>query len=197
MPQVAWPAEARIVGMSQELFSPGRIVHRLRDGSWDTPLLRARPRWNGTVTLGKYAIRKAEVARVEMLVADLSDPSDWAEMPWGGAPPLHPVPGDTWTASVTAVVGRLVTLARTVGTDEIALGDWVRYGNRVAIVRSLAGTQLDPQITTRPFIPAVVGGVFRPAHTIRVRMRNPGERGITIGRDTGYGGATTIEWEEV
>lgn len=200
MALVAWPTEARIVEISHEVWSPGRIVHRLRSGDLDTPLVRGQPRLVGTVSLGLYGRGNyAGAAAVELLLAELADPENFVDMPWGGdrASGGYPSPIG-WEGDVTAAASGVYTFARRVGrTEVVEPGDWLSRG-RVAMVRTVSGTAAAPVLTLIPDIPMSTGDTLFSAPTIRIRKRDPDESGILVPRSaTGFAGGVTFEWEEV
>lgn len=201
--QVPWPAQVRITAYSHELWSPGRIVHRLRDGSIDEPLDRASARWRGTVTLGAWgALGSAgteAISATELLLAQLSDPEAWTSMPWGGASPRY-FTVSNWSGRVTASAAGLHTLARQPAdtTETIYAGEWLRApSGRLVQVRTLAGTAAAPQITTLPVTVPAVGASFGHARFMQVRKRDPDDGGITMERRAGFGGGVTFQWEEL
>ena len=205
MALIAWPQEAGIVGVSHELWAPGRIVHRLRDGSIAAALDRASPRWRGTVSIAPRAVWYPEgsvaVGRVETLLAELADPSNWTHMPWGGAGAgQYPTPRHDWVGSVTGTNAGAISIDRTEGATGLAVGQWLDVhlagGIRTALVRTLAGTDQKPVVTLLPSFSVPNATRIDPGEVIRVRKAEPGEEGITIERSRSWGGRVTFQWEE-
>ena len=208
MAQVAFPTAAtqRIVHYSPQLWSPGLIVHRLRDGRLSAPLERAPWRWRGTVTFGPAATmgERDDVAAVELFLAQMADPSNWCWMPWGGDEPFYPTPKDFSPGRVTATLNGVHTLLRhATSTGLLNVGDWLlfrpRFGrSSIVTVASVSGINLlAPQITTVPVVQAKVDDRFYPATHIQVRQRDPDGQGVMMPRTASYGGAVTWQWEEV
>ena len=204
MALVAWPQEARLVGTTVELWSPGRIVHRLRDGSLAPALDRASPRWRGTASIAPWGVSGAAgqvgAGKVELLMAELADPSNWTHMPWGGGMPRYPTPRHDWVGSVTGTNAGALSIDRTEGETGLAVGQWLDIhlaaGIRTAMVRTLAGTDAKPVVTLLPAFAVPNAVRVDPGEVIRVRKARPGEGGIAIARNTSWGGQVTFQWEE-
>lgn len=199
---------ARVTEVTHELWSPGRIVHRLRSGALSPPLDRSDPRWRGTFTLGVHGVRGADGSRraavVEAFLAQFGDPRNHVELPWGGsAAGRFPVPAGWRGVAQGGPVGGVITFTRTSG-GAVSVGDWLRvedgfpHAHRCVIVVAVAGTDAAPQLSFEPPLPRLtVTNVLNPAATMAVRMRDPGEQGIPVSRSPSWGGAVTVQWEEL
>ena len=201
MPLIAWPQVARITDYSHELWSPGRIVHRARDGSLSA-LDRARERWRGTAEVGVRGLRgesgQTAAARLELFLAELTDLRNYVDMPWGGERPAYPVPGpsaSSWSASVTAASAGVFTL--NIPPTELAVGQWLRHNNRVNMIATVAGGPMAQiSFVSDAFDGLTVGGSLLRALTIRIRRMSPTDAGLPVSRGRGFGGGTVIQWEE-
>ena len=207
MPQITFPSEARIIETQFEFWSPGRIVHRLRDGQLTTPLNRATPRLRGTTSLGLYGIKyitnSINVSKVELFVSELSIPENYSFIPWGGDAPQFPIPDETFRATVTTVTSGVIVLNRTASTATLSPGQWLQvdpafneFTGRTLLIRTVSGTPATPIITTIPSLNFTALTPLQPATHIPIRLLNPEDSGISIGRTSSWGGEVTFNWEE-
>ena len=198
--QIIFPTGARIINFTWEWWSPGRIVHRLRDGSFDEPLIRAETRLRGTVTFSKWssltpASRRIS-AQVQHFTGLISDPENWVEMPWGVEDRGMVVPGGGYTGRVVSTTNGVHTLTRRRGTTVLTRGDWVRANHRVVQVATVAGTDAAPQITTYPAITVPDGFDFVSADTIRVQNRDGAETSAQMSHNPSFSMGPVWQWEE-
>ena len=208
MALLAFPSMARVTEITHELWSPGRIVHRLRDGGLSPPLDRAEARWRGTFTLGVLGVRGAvgsrDAAELEAFLAQFGDARNHVELPWGGGSDgKFPVPVGWRGVANGGPVGGVVTFTRSHG-GSVAVGDWLRvedgfpHAHRCVLVVTKSGADAMPQLSFVPPLPRLtVTNVLNPATTMAVRMRDPGEQGIPVSRSPSWGGAVTVQWEEL
>ena len=209
MAEISFPAALRIIEVEHELWFPGRITQRVRNGNFVTPLLRGAGRWRGSVRLGQHGSRSERdmYNLVELFLAEMSVASNWTTLTWAGAPPYKKTPGvdgaNDFTAAITAVSGaaggHIYTVNETLA-GRIAVGDWLKApGGRICQARSISGAAgarrlqvlpelIDPVLST--------GASFTKADVMKIQFSFEGENTIRSSLNSSYAGPWTLQWEE-
>ena len=206
MPQVIIPPAIRnrITEITHESWSPGKIVHRLRDGSVNE-LVRARTRFRGTFTVGHYSSEgeRIDLGAVEAFATQMLPTDNWCFLPWGGDEPYYDdasLDGVRFEGTITNMnLSRTVlTLSRTSSNGQIRVGSWLQLRDDFGhIVTSVSGTDSAPTITMQPGFPVIdVGDVVQGMNVMPIRMGDPSEVGISISRRRGFSGGFTMVWEQ-
>ena len=201
MAEISFPSDTRITDITWETWAPGRITHRLRNGTIAPAIDRGVERLRGTLSFGVYASWKSpgreDSQEIQTFLEHISDPDSWAHLPWGGEPLNMPTPQD-WAGTLRASAGGVHTLGR-VGTSEVAVGDWLLAppAGRAVRVVTVAGTPSNPVITTHPQVAPGIGLVFTRAGTIRVRNLDAREMSTAYTVAASFAEGVTWEWEEL
>ena len=168
MALIAYPAGAKTVEVVHELWSPNQVVIPLLGGG-EERFNWAPARWRGTFTLA-LADRGDASDALELFAAEFSTGRDWVEMPW----PKRTIAAQ---ATATRASGGTWTVAG-IAPEGTAPGRWVRIGNRLHQIRTVAGDLETADATTLTLIPDVVydaaeAQTLDRALTARVRCQQP------------------------
>ena len=188
MALIAYPAGSKTVRVTHELWYPNQIVLTLASGEVER-IDRSPPRWRGTFTLD-LADRGDESAALELFTAEFSGGQDWVDLPW----PKRTIEAQT---NATRGTGGLWTVNR--WKEGLIPGSWVRIGNRLHLVRTVAGDRTGDQqdATTVTLLPDIIyTGVqaFTPAVSAQVRHLEPTP--ISVPADRYHSGPVTYPWVE-
>lgn len=195
-----------VIRVRPELWAPDQIVHRLRSGALDDPLVLADPRWRGTLELSPWAAfgdaagDVDRVAAVDLFLARMSRPDRWCEMPWGGDAPSHRIPDAAYRAAVTVAETEAAgfSVQRSAGAGGLREGDWVRSGGRAAMVDAAGavGGAGQAGLRTLPALSLAVGAVVEAGTVMRMRFTPDGDATLALPRTAGLGGPWVLPWEE-
>ena len=212
MAQVPVPEEVAqlLVKVTHELWSPGQVIHRMRSGALDGPLLRAERRWRGTVEFSAWAAfgdpawDVDRVAAVDLFFARMSQPENHCIFPWGGPAPLHRIPDVNWRGTITVAETEDAgfTVRRTAGSGGFRVGDWLSISQRACIVREANAPNgaVQTGLRTVPDIdPVTHAGATTPVYAgdeMCMRFTPNGDATLRSQRMGGLAGPWTLVWEE-